>query len=72
MQISSEPGLRGELLASGADKAPFISDSLAVWSEATRLMFSSLTPFLCVSKILILICAYLRNLRRGLLYSKRS
>jgi len=41
MQISSEPGLRGELLASGADKAPFISDSLAVWSEAARLMISS-------------------------------
>jgi len=41
MQISSEPGLRGELLASGADKAPLISDPLAVWSEATRLMISS-------------------------------
>ena len=33
--ISSEPGLRGELLVSGALRFPIKRDSLAVWSAAT-------------------------------------
>jgi len=61
MQISSEPGLRGELLASGADKAPLISDPLAVWSEATRLMISS---FPLRFKGLGFNLRHLRNLRQ--------
>src|SRR5438270_4434159 len=50
--ISSEPGLRGELLASGAERPWLRPGSQAVWSEATEK--------LGLAKILVL-----ENVRRG-------